>query len=63
MNQPSVPIQDAFIDYGALRALVVDDYPGMRMPLRLTLSNFGVTKVQVAANAAEAIYQVKKQTV
>ncbi len=61
MSQPFVPIQDAFIDYSALHALVVDDYPGMRSALRLTLSNFGVTKVQVAANAAEAIYQVKNK--
>lgn len=49
------------IDYGALRALVVDDYPGIRSALRLTLSNFGVTKVQLVANAAEAIFQVKQK--
>lgn len=47
------------IDFGALRALVVDDYPGMRNALRLTLSNFGITKVQVVANAAEAIFQIR----
>ncbi|WP_324778463.1 response regulator [Thiobacillus sedimenti] len=47
------------IDYAALRALVVDDSPGMRNALRLTLANFGITKIQMAANAAEAIFQIK----
>lgn len=61
MSQPSVQISDAFIDYGELRALVVDDYPGMRNALRLTLSNFGIKKIQMAGNAAEAIYQVKSK--
>lgn len=50
---------EPFIDYKTLRALVVDDYPGMRNALRLTLSNFGIIKVQLASNAAEAIYQVR----
>lgn len=54
------PAQSA-IDYSALRALVVDDYPGMRNALRLTLSNFGVAKVQIAANAAEALFQVRNK--
>ncbi|MBZ0069983.1 MAG: response regulator, partial [Thiobacillus sp.] len=61
MNQPSVQIKDAFIDYGELRALVVDDYPGMRNALRLTLTNFGIRKIQLAGNAAEAIFQVKSK--
>lgn len=52
---------DNFIDYSALRALVVDDYPGMRNALRLTLANFGIIKVQLAANAAEAIYQIRSK--
>ncbi|MGK2952008.1 MAG: tetratricopeptide repeat protein [Thiobacillus sp.] len=59
MNPASIRVSDAFIDYGELRALVVDDSPNMRNALRLTLSNFGVTKVQLASNAAEAIFQVK----
>jgi DNA-binding response OmpR family regulator/Tfp pilus assembly protein PilF len=50
---------NTLIDYGALRALVVEDSAGMRSALRLTLSNFGITKVQMAANAAEAIFQLK----
>lgn len=57
----SVQASDAPINFGALRALVVDDYPGMRNGLRLTLSNFGIIKVQLAANAAEAIFQVKSK--
>ena len=58
---PALSGSDAPIDYSALRALVVDDYPGIRSALRLTLSNFGVTKVQLVANAAEAIFQVKQK--
>lgn len=58
---PAFSGSDALIDYSALRALVVDDYPGIRSALRLTLSNFGVTKVQLVANAAEAIFQVKQK--
>jgi DNA-binding response OmpR family regulator len=56
------PAADPLIDYSALRALVVDDYPGMRNALRLTLSNFGVTKVQVASNAAEALFQIRNRS-
>lgn len=47
------------LNYSTLRALVIDDSPDMRNALRITLSNFGLTKVQMAANAAEAIYHVK----
>jgi len=47
------------IDYGALRALVVEDSSSMRNALRLTLSNFGITKVQLCSTASEAIYHVK----
>lgn len=61
MNWFAEPTQNSVIDYSALRALVVDDYPGMRSALRLTLSNFGITKVSMAANAAEAIFQVKNK--
>lgn len=50
---------NAPVNYTALRALVVDDSPDMRNALRITLSNLGLTKVQMAANAAEAIYHVK----
>ncbi len=49
------------IDYAALRALVVDDSPGMRSALRLTLANFGITKIQMVANAAEAIFQIRNR--
>jgi len=46
------------IDYGALRALVVDDYPGIRSALKMTLANFGMTKIDLAASAAEVIFKV-----
>src|SRR5574340_1109400 len=62
MSQPPAPDSDTYIDYGALRALVVDDSAGMRNALRLTLSNFGITKIQVVSNAAEAIFQIKNRS-
>ena len=62
VSLPAFQSSDAPIDFSALRALVVDDYPGMRNALRLTLSNFGITKVQLAANAAEAIFQVRNKS-
>ena len=43
------------IDYSSLKALVVDDIPGMRSALKMTLANFGVTKSDVASTAQEAI--------
>lgn len=61
VNASRKPAADPLIDFSALRALVVDDYPGMRNALRLTLSNFGVTKVQVASNAAEALFQIRNR--
>ncbi|OYW35984.1 MAG: hypothetical protein B7Z35_13890, partial [Hydrogenophilales bacterium 12-61-10] len=61
-NEPApASAKESFIDYASLRALVVDDYPGMRNALRLTLSNFGVVKVQLAANASEALFHVKNK--
>jgi DNA-binding response OmpR family regulator/Tfp pilus assembly protein PilF len=59
MSPTPVRASDTFIDYSALRALVVEDFPGMRNAMRLSLTNFGITRVQLAANAAEAIYQLK----
>lgn len=47
------------INYGELRCLVVDDYPGMRSALKLNLSNFGVTKIDLAANATEVLFKVQ----
>ncbi|MFN3545010.1 MAG: response regulator [Thiobacillus sp.] len=61
MNQTAAAAAPLHIDFGALRALVVDDYPGMRNALRLTLSNFGITKVQLAASASEAIFQIRNK--
>jgi CheY-like chemotaxis protein/lipopolysaccharide biosynthesis regulator YciM len=47
------------IDYKSKTALVVDDYPNMRSAFRTALSAFGLTKVDMAATAAEAIGRVK----
>jgi tetratricopeptide (TPR) repeat protein len=47
------------VNYGVLRALVVDDYPGMRSALKMTLSNFGVSKIDMAASASEVLFKVQ----
>ncbi len=47
------------INYGQLRALVVDDFPGMRSALKMTLSNFGMARIDLASNAAEAIFRIQ----
>lgn len=49
---------DNLIDYGSLRTLVVDDIPGMRSALKMTLANFGVTRTDVASTAQEAIFRL-----
>lgn len=59
MSLVSAKNNEIVINYGELRALVVDDYPGMRSALKLTLSNFGVTKIDLAANATEVLFKVQ----
>lgn len=50
------------INYGQLRALVVDDFPGMRSALKMTLSNFGMAKIDLSASAAEAIFRLQNNS-
>lgn len=59
MSLISVKNNETVINYGELRALVVDDYPGMRSALKLTLSNFGMTRIDLAANATEVLFKVQ----
>ena len=59
MSLVSSKSRDVVVNYGELRALVVDDYPGMRSALKLTLSNFGITKIDLATNAAEVLFKVQ----
>lgn len=47
------------IDYSKMRALVIDDYPGMRSAFKMTLANFGLSKADMAANASEALGRVR----
>lgn len=49
------------IDYKQLKGLVIDDYPSMRSAFKSALASFGMTKVDVAASASEAITRVKGQ--
>lgn len=48
-----------FVDYKTKVALVVDDYPSMRSAFKMALASFGMTKVDLASTAAEAIIRVK----
>lgn len=57
MSAPKDPV----IDYSILKALVVDDFPGMRGALRTTLSNFGLVVIDMASNAAEAVHKLKNR--
>lgn len=53
------PLAAPLIDYKSKTALVLDDYPSMRSAFRTALAVFGLTKVDMAATAAEAIGRVK----
>ncbi len=48
-----------FIDYRSKKALVIDDFPGMRSAFKMALASFGMTKVDLASTASEAIMRVK----
>lgn len=58
MSLNAIKGNDQTINYGALRAIVVDDYPGMRSALKMTLSNFGISRIDLAGAAAEVIFKV-----
>ncbi|TCJ12333.1 response regulator [Parasulfuritortus cantonensis] len=47
-------------DYKSKTALVIDDFPSMRAAFKTALAAFGLTKVDMAATAAEAISRVKR---
>lgn len=52
---------EAQVNYSQLRALVIDDFSGMRNALKLTLSNFGMTKIDLASSAADAIFKLRNK--
>lgn len=49
------------IDFKALTVLVIDDHPGMRSSLRITLSNFGVVKTDMSQGAFDAVHRIKQR--
>lgn len=49
------------IDFSTLTVLVIDDHPGMRTSLRITLSNFGVTKTDMCQGAFDAVHRIKQR--
>ncbi len=50
---------DNLVNFEALRALIVDDFPGMRSALKLTLANFGLTRIDLTSSASEAIFRAQ----
>lgn len=46
-------------DYPDARVLVVDDHPGMRTSIRMTLSAFGVTHTDLAVDAPDATRRIR----
>lgn len=54
-----MPQEARFVDYKTKKALVVDDYPSMRSAFKMALASFGMTKVDLAATASEAVMRVK----
>ena len=49
------------IDFSKQTVLVIDDHPGMRTSLRITLSNFGVTKTDMSQGAFDAVHRIKQR--
>ncbi|HNQ04403.1 MAG TPA: response regulator [Thiobacillaceae bacterium] len=49
------------MDYKVLKGLVIDDFPSMRSAFKSALASFGMTRVDVAGTAAEAIARIKGQ--
>ncbi len=49
------------INFSDLTVLVIDDHPGMRTSLRITLSNFGVTKTDMSQGAFDAVHRMKQR--
>lgn len=47
------------IDFKSKRALVIDDFPGMRTAFKAALASFGMSKVDLAASGEEALMRVK----
>ena len=49
------------IDYSKKRVLIVDDSQAMCSSLRITLSNFGITRSEASYTAGEAIYRIRSR--
>lgn len=54
------PIENEYIDFGRLSALVIDDISAMRHAVRSQLHTLGMNKVGVASNASEGLEQIRK---
>ncbi len=50
------------IGFSRLRALVIDDYVGMRGTLKMILSNFVMAKIERVIAAVEAIVNIRAIT-
>ncbi len=53
------PLENEYVDFSRLTALVIDDISAMRHAVRSQLHSLGLNAVKVASNAAEALVQVQ----
>ena len=53
------PVENEYVRFDTLSALVVDDISAMRQAVRSQLHSLGINSVKVASNAAEALAQVE----
>lgn len=54
--------KNAPVDYQNKTFLVIDDIIGVRSSMRITISTFGGVKIDMAANAADAINRIENRT-
>lgn len=47
------------IDFSKKRVLIIDDSPAMASSLRMTLTNFGMTRSELANTAGEALFRIR----
>ncbi len=56
------PIENEYVRFDKLSALVIDDISAMRQAVRSQLHSLGLNSVKTASNAAEALNQVQSNT-
>ncbi len=49
------------IDFSKKRVLIIDDSPAMCASLRMTLTNFGITRSEMSNTAGEALFRIRNR--